>query len=374
MRPLFLYGTLRHRPLLDLLSGGLGGATLREGVLPGYWVVREEGGHLPVLAAQAEGSAHGLLVEGLPRGARERLDAYELPFGYAVTPVTVRSDEADVEAEAYLPPEGMAASGELWDLEAWLTGPGVRAMRMAEEIAATDPPLLGDALRRQWGMIGHRAAAQERAAEAAPVTVRHGAGPGDLAWRRRKLMAGSFFRLDSLEVNHRRFDGGRNEGLLREVMVGADAALILPYDPARDRVLLVEQVRTGPMRRGDPEPWILEPVAGLVDANETPEEAARREAEEEAGLVLGELVPMFRGYASPGNATDHFYAYLALCDLPDGRSTSGGLEEEQEDLRLHVLPFQQAMGLLDSGEANAVPLISMLLWLDRWKRSQATPP
>lgn len=370
MRPLFLYGTLRHRPLLDLLSGGIGAATLREGVLPGYWVVREQGGHLPVLAAQAEGSAHGLLLEGLTEDARARLDAYEVPFGYAVTPVTVRSDDADVGAEAYLPPKGMEASGELWDLDAWLAGPGAGAMRMAEEIAATEPPLVGDALRRQWGMIAHRAAAQERAAEGAPVTIRHRAGPGDLRWRRRKPMTGSFFRLDSLEVEHRRFDGGRNEGLLREVMVGADAALILPYDRARDRVLLVEQVRTGPMRRGDPEPWTLEPVAGLVDAGETPEEAARREAEEEAGLALGELVPMFRGYASPGNATDHFYAFLALCELPDGRATSGGLEEEQEDLRLHVLPFARAIELLDTGEANAVPLIAMLLWLDRWKRAR----
>jgi ADP-ribose pyrophosphatase len=79
---------------------------------------------------------------------------------------------------------------------------------------------------------------------------------------------------------------------------------------------------------------------------------------------------MFRGYASPGNATDHFTAYLGLCDLPDGYATSGGLEEEHEDLRLHVLSFTDAFALVETGEANAMPLIAMLLWLDRWRAAR----
>lgn len=370
MSALFLYGTLRHRELLALLSGGLGAATLREAALPGFRVVREEGGHLPVLVEHAEGTAHGLLVDRLPSAARERLDAYELPFGYRVVPVTVVVGETRVEAEAYAPPPAMTASDEDWDLDAWAVGPGVRALAMAREIDATAPPLVGGALKAQGHMIAHRAAASERAASGSvPVTRRHRARPGDVTWSRDRPMAGRFFRLDALTLGHRRFDGRRNEGLLREVMVGADAALVLPYDRARDRVLLVEQVRVGPIRRGDPEPWTLEPVAGLVDADETPEEAARREAQEEAGLELGALVPMFAGYPTPGNATDHFFCFLALCDLTDGHATTGGLEEENEDLRLHVLPFDEAIGLVDTGEANAVPLVAMLLWLDRWRRT-----
>jgi nudix-type nucleoside diphosphatase (YffH/AdpP family) len=188
--------------------------------------------------------------------------------------------------------------------------------------------------------------------------------------RRTEAPAGRFFRFERLEVDARRFDGQMAKGLPREVMVGADAALVLPYDEPRDRVLLVEQFRTGPARRGDPQPWILEPVAGLVDAGETPEEAGRREAQEEAGLTIDRLQPMFQGYASPGNATDHFYAFLALCDLPDDHATSGGLESEQEDLRLHLVPFEEAISLVETGEANAMPLISMLLWLDRWRANR----
>ncbi|WP_210527598.1 NUDIX domain-containing protein [Rubellimicrobium arenae] len=365
MTTFFFYGTLRYRPMLELLSGGTGGAECRNAELPGYRVLRSVEGDLPILvedqAAKAVGTSWTLSLD-----AQERLDAYELPFGYTRRTVTILVEGEPAQAEVYFPPESLKVGEEDWSFEGWLRHSLPLPMRRAAEIAAHEPPLVGQALQQQGPMIDHRAAASLRA-RAAPTSLRHRAAPEDFELRRIRPPAGSFFRFEGLEVDHRRFDGSRAAGLPREVMVGADAALVLPYDERRDRVLLVEQFRSGPARRGDPQPWILEPVAGLVDAGETPEEAGRREAQEEAGLEIDTLIPMFTGYASPGNATDHFYAYLAPCDLPDDHATSGGLESEQEDLKLHLLSFDQAMALLDSGEANAVPLISMLLWLDRWR-------
>ena len=90
-----------------------------------------------------------------------------------------------------------------------------------------------------------------------------------------------------------------------------------------------------------------------------------RETAEEAGLQGVTLRPMFSFYPSPGASTDHFYCYLGLANLPDLASYTGGLAGESEDLRLHVLPFDDALALLDSGEINAGPLIAMLLWLGR---------
>jgi nudix-type nucleoside diphosphatase (YffH/AdpP family) len=320
---------------------------------------------MPILVEEPGSTVRGMVWD-LPEEARERLDAYELPFGYVRRAVQVSVAGQPQEAQAYYPPESLQASGEAWSFESWLRHSLPLPMRRAAEIAAQEPPLLGQSLQEQGPMIDHRAAACLRA-RGTPTTIRRRAEPGDFDLRRIEAPAGRFFRFERLEADVLRFDGGRAEGLTREVIAGADAALVLPYDQVRDRILLVEQFRAGPARRGDPQPWILEPVAGLVDTGETPEQAARREAEEEAGLTLNRLERMFEGYASPGNATDHFFAYLALCDLPDDHATTGGLESEQEDLRLHLLPFDEAMRLIETGEANAMPLISMLLWLDRWR-------
>jgi nudix-type nucleoside diphosphatase (YffH/AdpP family) len=365
MTTFFFYGTLRHRPMLELLSGGTGAAAGRDAELPDHKVIRSAQGDMPILVPEKGRMLKGTIWE-LSEDARERLDAYELPFGYTRRTVTALVNGQTVEAQAYYPPASLEPSGEEWSFESWLRQSLPLPMRRAAEIAAHEPPLVGEAQKEQGPMINHRAAASERA-KGTPTTIRHRAGPGDFDLRRTAPPVGKFFRFEQLEVDNRRFDGGRSEAMKREVFVGADAALVLPYDQERDTVLLVEQFRPGPARRGDPQPWLLEPVAGLVDAGETPEEAARREAEEEAHLKLEGLIRMFEGYACPGNATDHFYAYLALCDLPDDHPKAGGLEAEHEDLKLHVLPFETAMELIETGEANAMPMISMLLWLDRWR-------
>jgi nudix-type nucleoside diphosphatase (YffH/AdpP family) len=365
MPDLFVYGPLRHRPLFDALLGGRppAAAAAREARLPGHRVRRQSGAPWPGLAADPGAEAEGMLWTGLAPGDLARLDAFGAIFGHERRPVRLRLGRGQREAEAYLPPPGLALAEEDWSLADWRRDWGEASRLAAEEIAAHDPPLAGASLRRQWGMLAHRAFARLRAAAGAPTEHRRAARPGDWALARRHPPCGAFFKLDGLELGHRRFDGGRNDGLPREVLVGADAALVLPYDARRDQLLLVEQFRTGPARRGDPQPWTLEPVAGLVDAAETPEAAARREVKEEAGLTVGELVPMFQGYASPGNATDHFYCFLAPCDLPCDPPRAGGLADEHEDLRLHILPFAAAMRLIATGEANAMPLISMLLWL-----------
>ena len=108
-------------------------------------------------------------------------------------------------------------------------------------------------------------------------------------------------------------------------------------------------------------------MAGLVDAGEAPKETARREAVEEAGLALTDLRPMMQGYASPGYSTEFFHFFLGLCDLSAATGGLGGLPEESEDIRSHVISFDAAMALLDSGEVNQTPLAMMLLWLARYR-------
>jgi nudix-type nucleoside diphosphatase (YffH/AdpP family) len=153
--------------------------------------------------------------------------------------------------------------------------------------------------------------------------------------------------------------------LERAVFVATDAALVLPYDPVRDRVMLVEQLRMGPVARGDRAQWQLEPIAGRVDPGESPEDAAHREAQEEAGLTLRKLEKIAEVYASPGDSTEFFYIYLGLADLPDGSTGVNGLEVENEDIRSHLIGFDALMTMVDQLEAANAPLVIAAYWLAR---------
>ena len=365
---LFVYGTLRHVPLFERVAGpGDGRATHGAATLPDHAVDRVEGTELPMLVPRDGAVAQGTVWSGLTADQRQRLDTYEIAFGFSLRPHWVtRTDGTRGMALVYVNPHTDQSAGQAWSFDRWH---GLRAevtCLAAEELLAHDPPLTAPELFRQWPMIGGRANATLRArAMAGPATRRYQPQPGDHAVLPAKPLDGAFFKLAALDVTHRRFDGGQEGPLRREVLVGCDAALVLPYDRVRNRVLLVEQFRSGPARRGDPNPWSLEPVAGIVDAGETPEQAALREAEEEAGLTSVTLERMFGFYPSPGASTDYFTCFLGLTDLPGLDSYSGGLADEAEDLRLHVLPFDAALDLIDSGEITAGPLIAMLLWLLR---------
>jgi ADP-ribose pyrophosphatase len=138
---------------------------------------------------------------------------------------------------------------------------------------------------------------------------------------------------------------------------------------------LIEQIRMGPLVRGDNSVWQLEPIAGGIDPGETPEDAARREAHEEAGLTLGHLEKIAEVYASPGNATEFFYVYLGLADLPDTVTGTGGLHSEHEDIRSHIMPFEVFIDLVDTFGATNAPLVMAANWLARHRdRLRSAPP
>jgi nudix-type nucleoside diphosphatase (YffH/AdpP family) len=172
-----------------------------------------------------------------------------------------------------------------------------------------------------------------------------------------------YFQVEEHEVRFAQFTGGMSQEVKRACFVMGDAVTVLPYDPARDRVLVVEQFRYGPYVRGDLRPWSLEPIAGRIDPGEAPEAAVRREAREEAGLEIGALHHVAAYYPSPGAITEYLHSYVGLTDLPDEVAGVGGLEEEAEDIRAQVLSFKALMALLASGEAQNGPLILTALWL-----------
>ncbi|MCB6176677.1 NUDIX domain-containing protein [Rhodobacter sp. Har01] len=237
-------------------------------------------------------------------------------------------------------------------------------LRLAEDIlACMDQVPAERLLARRGSMLVRAASAVRAAATAAPASLRHAPREGDLTITGRRTDHAGFFALETLSLAHRRFDGGTMDAVRREVLVACDAVTVLPWDPLRDRVLLVEQLRAGPLARGDANPWQLEAVAGRIDADETPEQAARREAKEEAGLVLDRLIPVAAYYPTTGAVSEYIWSFVAPVDLPDGSAGVHGIADEAEDIRGHLIGFEQALALIASGEIANAPLILSLYWL-----------
>ncbi|WP_375257636.1 NUDIX domain-containing protein [Citreimonas sp.] len=364
MADLVFYGTLRHAPLLERILG-----RAPRGVVPAripghavHWVADEP---FPMIMPNADASAPALLLRDASAEDVARLDFYEGGFAFDLRDVDVDTDQGPARARIYMPRKGHWSPGPEWSLEDWLRDWGRVSMDAAAEVMDRYGRQPVEQVHALLPMFRARAWARRLAEAGAPSTLRRAPAEGEVDLRLRDDGYDGFMRLRRFDLQHRTFDGNWSEPLTRETLVSFDVALVLPYDPVTDKVLLVEQVRYGPLLRGDPAPWVLEPVAGFVDAGELPEVAARRETREEAGLDLHELLPMVRAYSSPGYSTEFFHLFLGLCDLSGRERAHGGLADENEDIRSHAIPFDDAMALLDSGEVNVAPLAMMLLWLAR---------
>lgn len=188
----------------------------------------------------------------------------------------------------------------------------------------------------------------------------------------RERVFDGYFKIDRYRLRHALFRGGAGPAITREVFERGHAVCVLPYDPARDRVLLIEQFRVAPFVCGE-RAWLIEVVAGIIEPGETAPEVARREAREEAGLQLDELIPMFRCYASPGGSTETMQHYAALTDLPDETGGVHGLEGEAEDIRVFTMRLDEALAAIEAGRIISAPAILALQWLglnrDRLRRA-----
>ncbi len=167
-----------------------------------------------------------------------------------------------------------------------------------------------------------------------------------------------FFRLDRLSVRFRRYDGGWSE-ITREVLERGHAAGVLLYDPARDKVVLVEQFRA-PAVDAPGGPWLIETVAGIIEAGEGPEDVARRETAEETSLAVGALERIGAFMLSPGGASEFITLYLGRVDSRDAGGVHG---IDDEDIRTVVMDTDDALAAVADGRIVAANAVIALQWL-----------
>jgi ADP-ribose pyrophosphatase len=214
--------------------------------------------------------------------------------------------------------------------------------------------------------FNRQAGNRRRDAVAAPGTARHGKGPrcvwaalaphrefghnGRMARNAMKAPIlgtdtaySGFFELRCLTIRHDRFAGGTTAPMVREVLHRSDVAAALLYDSVADKVVLVEQYRAGAHAAGL-EPWLIDIVAGRIEAGHGPLATIQREIAEETGLTPGAIEPIGNYLTAPHFSSERVHLF---CATVDSTLVSGvhGLAHEDEDIRPLVMDRAEALRL-----------------------------
>ena len=172
------------------------------------------------------------------------------------------------------------------------------------------------------------------------------------------------FPLQRVVFTYGRFDGARSAELTWELWRRGRGVAILPYDPLTDRLALIQQFRL-PAHAAGLDPIMTECPAGLLEPEEDPEAAGRRELTEETGLVAGRMERIGRYMLMQGGCDEVMVYFAAHVALPQGAVApqAHGLVHEGEDTRLLVMPAEEAFAMLDADGVENVTLACCLWWL-----------
>ena len=185
--------------------------------------------------------------------------------------------------------------------------------------------------------------------------------PQDVKVLSKKTLFSGFFKMIKYQFTHRLFDGGWSEPIEREMFERGHAVAVLPYDPITDQVVIIEQIRVGALEHTSP--WQLEIVAGIIEQGETAEEVARREMVEEAGIKVNQLERITSFYPSSGGCSEKLDVYIGEVDASKAFGTHG-LDDEGEDIRIHVMSREEAYQRVQSGQFENGASIIALQWLE----------
>ncbi|QXM24617.1 NUDIX domain-containing protein [Elioraea tepida] len=168
--------------------------------------------------------------------------------------------------------------------------------------------------------------------------------------------------LQRVSFSFRGFRGELRGPARWELLRRGRAVAVVPYDPVRDTVVLIEQFRLPALAAGL-EPWLVEVAAGLADGDEPDEAVAVRETLEETGLSVTALERAGRFLLSPGVADETITVFAGRVDAPPGEAGHAGLAHEHEDIRVFAVPAESAFAMIAEGRIVNISTALALFWL-----------
>ena len=174
----------------------------------------------------------------------------------------------------------------------------------------------------------------------------------------KKNLYKGFFQMNELSFIHQKYDGTWSNEIKREVFSGVQVATLLPYDPIKKEIVLIQQFRAGIIFRHD-ESYLYEIVAGIIDENEKPEQTALRECFEETGCKVKKIIPVQSYFPAPGSSESFYHLYLGEIESFNG-SRIKGLENESEDILVSSFKVDKVKKMLDNNVIlNGLTLIAL---------------
>lgn len=155
---------------------------------------------------------------------------------------------------------------------------------------------------------------------------------------------------------------GEWENQVREAYDRGNGAAVLLFNREKRTVILTRQFRLPTFINGNASGMLIEVCAGVLDEVD-PEACVRREAEEETGYRIEEAEKVFEAYMSPGSVTEVLHLFVASYNSDMKLHEGGGLEEEQEDIEVLELAFDEAYDMIATGQIRDAKTIMLLQYL-----------
>jgi ADP-ribose pyrophosphatase len=177
----------------------------------------------------------------------------------------------------------------------------------------------------------------------------------------RKRLLDDFFKVDEAHLRFEQFDGTMSNVVRRLNFERGDAVAALLVNAERRSVYLVQQFMYPTLEKAGG--WLDTVVAGMIDAGETPEQAARREIVEESGFTVDKVEPIASFFLSPGGSSERIFLFAAVVSEAARTAKGGGLASENEDIKVMEWPVDEFLARVTAGGLHDAKTIIAGHWL-----------